>query len=151
MPPPMTENKPKAPNEFDVPIEWVTSEEAEKFNKILYKNFVRKKEMKSGEREKFFYRVTGLCPYVPLHHMGAEVLASVNQNLVEFTVDKFHRREFITAKRRESGQEIEEEVNKPVTRHAFDDKSGTWMLVDSDTGFKMEARKFLDLFERDKD
>jgi len=135
--------------QLDDKIEWVTADEAEKLDKLLFKNFVRKTELKSGDRKKFFYRVTGACPYVPLHHNGREVLAGTNQNLIEFTVDKFHRNEFVKSRRRESGQEIEEEINKPVSRNEYDEKMGTWEMVDQDTGFKIDSRKFLEEFVRD--
>ena len=138
-------------NDILAPIQWVTQEEAEKLDKLMFKPFVRKKELKPGDNKKFFYKVTGVCPYAPLYHNGKEILASSTQNLIEFTVDRFHRNETIVSRRREGGVEIEEEVNKPVARNKYDEKSGTWELADEDTSFKIDSRKFLELFERDRE
>ena len=96
----------------DPPIQWVTGEEAETLNKILFKDFIRKSELKPGDNKKFIYRPTGLRPYVPSRHNGIEITTQTNQNLVMVTVVKYYRAEFIKAKRREAGVEIEEEVNK---------------------------------------
>lgn len=137
--------------DLDAPIKWVTEEEAESFNKMLYKNFVRKKELNAGDNKKFFYRITGLCPFVPLHRNGREVLAAANQNLVEFTVNRYYRDKMEKVRRREAGQEIEEEVNKMVSRYEYDSAGGTWNTVDRDTDMKIEAREFLNLFERDRE
>jgi hypothetical protein len=130
-------------------IKWVTPDEADGYNRILFKDFVRKSELKPGDNSKFIYRVTGMRPYTPLFHNGQSVTTNTLQNLVVFSVNKFYRNEFIKAKRRESGQEVEEDVNKSVTWTEYDAKAGNWITVDGDACFEMDSRVFLAQFKRD--
>jgi hypothetical protein len=131
------------------PIQWVSDEEAEELNRILYKHFIRKKELKPGDNEKFIYRPIGLRPYVPSYHNGMAIITQTNQNLVMVSVAKFHRGEFETRKRREGGQEIEEHDNKRVPWTEYNRKAGVYDVVDPDANFDIDSRKFVELFKRD--
>jgi hypothetical protein len=137
------------PTETEPPIEWVTKEEAEKLDKLIFKPFIRRRELKEGDNKKFFYRITGVTPYVPLYHSNKEVVSASNENLLLFTVTRYHRNKYIEQKRREQGQELTEKVNEPILRNRYDESSGTWECVDPDTDFRIDARKFQEVFVRD--
>ena len=128
-------------------IKWVTEEEAEVLDKLLFKSFNRKD---GKDKSKFFYKVVGSHPFVPTHHNGEMITTATGNNLIRFEVRKFYRNEFIEVKRREAGVEHEEKVNKPVEWVEVDDM-GNGRVLDKDANFFMEAREFQVKFERDKE
>jgi hypothetical protein len=127
---------------------WVTDEECEYYDKILFKPFVRKIEKVSAESKKFFYMITQLHPCEP----GGK-LTQEGQSLMEFHIQKFHRDK--TAKRNvyEPGrkQAREEEFNEPVQKNVWNEKLQIWKKNDDDAQFNMDSRDFLAQFKRDEE
>lgn len=126
-------------------IQWVTAEEAEELDKLLFKPFIKKGDKHKAENAKFIYRIIGSHPFVPTN-----VLTASGQHLVKFEIRKFYRNEFIIQKRREGGIENEERINKPVEWVTLDEM-GNGKMMDKEASFFSEARKFQELFERDRE
>ena len=126
-------------------IQWVTAEEAEELDKLLFKPFIKKGDKYKAENAKFIYRIIGSHPFVP-----SNVLTASGQHLVKFEIRKIYRNEFIVQKRREGGIENEERINKPVEWVALDEM-GNGKMMDRDASFFCEARKFQELYERDRE
>jgi hypothetical protein len=126
-------------------IQWVTAEEAEELDKLLFKPFIKKGDKYKAENAKFIYRIIGSHPFVP-----SNVLTASGQHLVKFEIRKFYRNEFIVQKRREGGIENEERINKPVEWVALDEM-GNGKMMDRDASFFCEARKFQEFYERDRE
>lgn len=127
-------------------INWVTPEEAERYEKMLFKPYARKTELVKGEKEKFFYQITSMCPFIP-----AGVMAQTHQHLVTFMVQKFHRKEFITrhefVENRKAPKDVES--NAEVKWIETDKKDGSSRVLDADACFQIESRKFEQEFVRD--
>lgn len=122
--------------------QWVSIEEADKYEKMIGKKFNRKVPKEKGEREKFFFVVEGATAYAYVGHLG-----NTDQHLVGLTVQKYYRNEFIS-KRTKEGSAADEQVNKPVT-YAIIDRMGNGRIPDADARVDYDSREFEKQFERD--
>lgn len=126
-------------------IEWVTREESERLETLVGKNFVRREERENGETKKYFYRVMSACPSVP-----GGVLTSKHQSLVEFSVQKFMRKQFKRSKVVSGGATVEELMNEPAAWVEINTKTGDAEVIDPDANFMMDSKRFESEFKRDE-
>jgi hypothetical protein len=126
-------------------IEWVTREESERLDTLIGKDFVRKKERIEGESKKYFYRVISACPSAP-----GGVMTSTKESLVNFSIQKFHRKKFVKRKTMIGGAQSEEQVNEPAQWVEIDKKTGDSEVIDPDANFMMDSRQFEAEFKRDE-
>lgn len=127
--------------------QWVTPEEAEKYEEMLGKNFVRINERSEGESKEYFYQVIGVFPY---HNLAGNGVPAPNtlQHLVNVQVQKFYRNKKDEKKAVIAGQEKMVKVNRQVEWVELD-KLGNARVLDADASFDMDARDFLKEFKAD--
>ncbi len=135
----------------DEPIKWITAQEAEKFEKMLYKTYVKlgKDGNPIPESSEFFYRITGMHPRVP-GIVGTVPMASENQFLLTFEVQKFYRDRKRAVNTRESisGAVHEAEDFMPVDKWQMA-SNGNWKVVCEDGNFFKDVREFCKEFAPD--
>jgi len=121
---------------------WLSLDKAEKLQKYLFKNFVKKGDDKDAK--KFFYRVIGMHKSAP-----AGIIASSDKFLIHFEVQKYHRNKMVKVTKRDEGaNQIEVSENMQVDGHEMRD--GNWACVDETASFFKDSEKFLAEFEGDK-
>ena len=128
-------------------INWVTPEEAEKYEAMINRQFIRKRELNEGDNGTYFYRITSMCPYVP-----GGVVCQTHQHLVLFQVQKYYRNKMETRKRFEPGKKTPLEVKENVEVQWIETARmdmGTPRVLDADASFQMESREFEKVFVRD--
>ena len=125
------------------PEEWVSLEEAESYEMMIEKPYIRRKELNEGDNKKFFYKIVNACPYSNNGKLG-----NGKQFLVSFMVQKYHRGKFIT--RKVDNKEIKNEME--VKQYGVDNSPGSMgnaVELDPDAGFQIDSRDFDKLFVRD--
>jgi len=120
-------------------IEFVTPSEAEKFERMLFKNYVRlgKDGKPDKESKKFFYRIIGVHPYEK-----PSMVTMQNQFLMRFEVQKFHRNKFVTQKATEGNTTIDKKDNEKVDQFKIRDDGEGYELNDSDANRFVDCRVF---------
>lgn len=132
----------------DETIKWVTSKEAEEFDRMMFKNYVRvdpKSRTPVKDSKDYFYKIIGSHPSSP-----ADRTTTDEEFLIVFEVQKFYRNKTRKARVNRGGGDQWDEVeqNEPVKSHTQNAK-GNWILVDGDASFMCEARKFKQEFAPD--
>jgi hypothetical protein len=131
---------------IDDKIKFVSEEEAEKFDKMMHKDYVRLVNGKPHKPKEFIYRIIGSHPYEP-----AGAICAVGKFLIMFEVQKFYRKKFVTKNTSLGGELKPEKVNEKVDGHLWDTQFGVWKLVDEDANRHVDARKFLEEYQVDSD
>ncbi len=137
---------------IDEKIEFVSAEEAEKLDKLMAKDYVKRgpdgKALKSKE---FIYRIISCHPYEK-----AGQYPPAGKFLVKVEVQKFYRNKFIDNKILVSGQERTQKENQKVEAYVYsgitDNKfspGGNWNLADGDANRMMDLREFQEMFAVD--
>ena len=125
--------------------QWMSLEEAEKYEKMLLKSYVKK-----GDKEdatKFIYRVVSMFPFQPAVSK-IEDMANTEELLYKFQIQKFHRSKTQkVTKRDEQANQVEVSDNVQVDQHVM--RNGHWVCVDPTASFPMEVREFKEKFEVD--
>ena len=128
--------------------DWVSPEEAESYEQMLFKPYVRKTEKVEGESKKFFYQIVSMHPYVP---KAIEVTAT-HQHLVSFEIQKFYRDKTIKrnefVENRKAPKEVTTALEVPWVE--INPKDGTSRVLDADATFNMDSRQFIKEFQRDE-
>ena len=128
-------------------IEWVTAEEAARYDAMIYKPFIRRVEKEKGENKKYFWMIINACPYVP-----AGRLAPANKNLVAFNVQKYYRDQTITRNVFDENRKQPREVksNAEVRWVSVDRTTGNPVVVNEDAVIhNIDSRVFEQQFVRD--
>ena len=143
--PPSIQQSAQAPDKPEDP-NWVTPDEAELYERMLFKPYVRRSELKKGDNDKFFYQIVSLCPYVP-----AGIMSQTHQHLVQFEIQKFHRDQTITRNVFDDNRKAPREVtsNAEVKWVEIDQKTGNSRVIDADASFTIDSREFDKVFVRD--
>jgi hypothetical protein len=124
-------------------IKWCSMEEAERFEKMLLKNYIKKGDDKDSK--KFFYKIIGSHPTVPSGAIG-----NTEEFLLVFEVQKYWRNKFTsTTVRDPQNPQVSNEakINLQVDSHELRD--GRWVCVDPEASFFMDAREFKEKFVPD--
>ena len=126
--------------------DWVTPEEAEKYESMMFKPYKRKVELKKGDGDKYFYQIVSMCPYVP-----SGIVSQTHQHLVTFEIQKFHRKDFIERNvfddNRKQPRVVKE--NAEVQWVSVNPKDGNARVLDEDASFQIDSREFEKVFVRD--
>ena len=134
----------------DEPIKWITPAEAERFERMLFKNYVRKfpngvKPPKDQGPKEYFYKIVSIRPVSP-----ANVTTSDEQFTLLFELQKYYRNRTKKVNKRDSvdGPDMETEQNEPVKRWESN-RLGNYVLVDADASFPIDTRLFEQQFVPD--
>ncbi len=126
-------------------IEWVSLEEAEKLQKYIGRQYIKKGDEKDAKQ--FFYKILDIFPYQPMAKDMESMFSTENQ-LYKFNVQKYYRNKTRKAKRRdEGGNQVDVDANEPVESHEM--RNGNWVCVDPMASFPMDTKKFKEQFEPD--
>lgn len=132
--------------------EWVGIQEAERLQKCLLKNYVKKNDKEDAKT--FFYKVIDMHPYQPATNYKPKAdnfeLPSTEDFLIRFGIQKYYRNKFTkTTVRDQQNPQIssDAQVNQQVDSHVL--KDGRWVCVDKTASFFKDAREFLSEFEID--
>ncbi len=119
-------------------IEFVTREEAEKFERMMFKNYVRTKDGKPDkDSKKFLFRIIGCHPY---ERPG--MVTMQHQFLMRFEVQKFHRNKFVTRKASEGNSSVEVKDNEKVEQFKVRADGEGFELNDAEANRFVDCRQF---------
>lgn len=123
----------------DDKIEFVTPQEAEKFERMLFKNYVKlgKDGKPDKDSKKFIYRIIGVHPYEK-----PGMVTMQNQFLMRFEVQKFHRNKFVVHKVTEGNSKVEQKDNEKVDQFRIRPDGEGFELNDSDANRFIDCRLF---------
>jgi hypothetical protein len=122
---------------------WMTEEDAEKYEKLLHRQFIRKGDKENAA--KFFYKPESIVAYQP-----GGIIASEEDQMYKFLVQKYHRGKTAKATVRISEKQTEEiDSPVPVEGHVMSQKRGLWKCVDPDANFFIPVTEFKEKFEAD--
>lgn len=127
-------------------IEFVTKEEAERFDKMMTKTYVRLVNGKPYKPKEFIYRIIGSHPYEP-----AGIVSQVGKFLMGFEVQKFYRKKMVTKNTQIGGELKPQKDNEKVEQHAFNNDFGVWECTDEDANRFIDCRKFEQEFQVDSE
>jgi len=129
-------------------IEFVTPEEAEKFERMLFKNYVRigKDGKPDKESKKFLFRIIGVHPYEK-----PGMVTMQNQFLMRFEVQKFHRNKFVTHKVTEGNSKVETKDNEKVDQFKVRADGEGFELNDPEANRFVDCRDFLSEYIQDEE
>src|ERR1017187_2960427 len=106
-------------------INWVSIEDAEKLQRYIGRQFVRKDNPKDSKL--YFYKVIDIFAYQP-SAKDPNMLPSTEQQLYKFNVQKYYRNKMVKVSRRDDkGDKIEVQANQPVDGH--ENRGGNFVCI----------------------
>ena len=125
-----------APN----PPKWVTIEDAEKLEKMLFKHYIPKNDEKFAK--KFYYRVESIIPYTPVNEVNGDA------SMYQFMIQKYHRNKTEKVSTNDgSGHSQEVERNQRVESHEM--RNGKFVVVDAYANRLIDSAEFKAEFKPD--
>lgn len=134
-------------------IEFVSANEAEKLDKMMTKDYVKRDANGKPTKSKdFVYRIISCHPYEK-----KDQFPPAGKFLIKVEVQKFHRNKFVEQKILISGKEQAQKVNKKVDGYEYtgitDNKfspGGIWEQTDSDANRQIDLSEFNRIFVEDE-
>ena len=119
---------------------WISIEEAEKLEKLLFKNYVPKDDEKFAK--KFYYRVESIIPYTPAD------FSDPDKHRYHVMIQKYHRDKTEKVNTNDgSGNSQEIERNQRVDSHEM--RNGKFVLIDAQANRLVDSDEFKKSFTLD--